>query len=256
MPHCPQCGRLVSLLRGDCPECSGELRVEPSGSQSVTSSAVELADRQASLEPAPSAARVTERPRQKMVARFANCAEAGYFADELAAELDIDVEIVPIEDFHSIRGTWTTQFALHVAEADAVAAARFLQNLVDRTTDDSPPDSDTDRERLIGAAHGAPPAAAWLPLVLTLAAGSLVYWGLVRAEQRPRPPVIVRGPHAAKGPPELWRMLSRSSEPWVQPAGPQQPARRLEFDPQGRTALLREDTDGNGTFDREQRFTW
>lgn len=250
MPHCPQCGRLVSQLSGECPACGIKLRTvdESTARQASPPPVEETARAEAATPPT---AQVTERPPQKMIARFANCAEAGYFADELSAGLDTDVEIIPLEDFDSIHGTWSTQFALKVAETEAVAAAQFLRELVDSTTDE-----DDNIDRLIQAGLVSPPHTAWLPLVLTLAAGSLVYWGLVRAEQRPRPPVIVRGPHAAKGPPELWHALSASPEPWVQPAGPRQQARKLEFDPQARTALLREDTDGDGTFDREQRFTW
>lgn len=182
------------------------------------------------------------------VARFRNGAEAGYFADELTRTTGIETEILVRERFDGVHAVWAIDYVLLVAREEAPRAAEELRSLVESTSDEESGSSE-------GGARSDLPVGVWVPLILTLAAGSIACFGIERAERRPKPPaLVVRDPRDP--PAELWRHLNSSSGPWIQGAGDGTPPRRLTLDRASHTVLVEEDTDRDGKFDRQRRFSW
>jgi hypothetical protein len=181
------------------------------------------------------------------IARFQNGAEAGFFADELNRRTGIETDVLTRERFDAVHALWTVDFLLTVSRDRADEAPRLLQELVDATGDE-------ELDEAIPSANGLDLlGGVWVPLIITLAAGSIVCFGIDRADHRPRPPALVVGD--GRKPAELWDVLSARPGPWVQPldAGGE---RRLTLDREHHTALLQEDQDGDGQVDREWEFSW
>lgn len=63
------------------------------------------------------------------IARFANAAEAGYFAHELAHRLDFDPVVRSEQDFDAIGGAWRQAYLLCAPEPLANAAAALLHEM-------------------------------------------------------------------------------------------------------------------------------
>lgn len=234
MPRCPDCGQLVSVHEDHCPTCrpaNDERFPVPALAESVA------ADDDNSEE------------RTVAIARFHNGAEAGYFADELAHELNLETQVLAREQFDALHASWSTDYVLLVPESDAERAAQALQQLVKNTDDD-----EADHDGLLDSENTTRTASGpiWVPLILTLAAGSLAYWGVEKVEQRPRPPALVN--RDRRPPPDLMRTLGKLPGPWVQKEGPL--TRELQIHPESNTATLREDRDGDGRFEREWEYSW
>lgn len=220
MPICPQCGQRHGSSHSLCPGC---LHDDPN-----------------------SEAHAGEADRGQAIARFQSGAEAGFFADELTRATGIEADVLVREWFDAVHAVWTVDYVLHVSPEHAAQAAQTLQTLVDATGGDATDESSEPRVTDI-------PAGAWVPLILTLAAGSIACFGIEHLDQRPRPPALVVGD--ARKPPELWEILGATHGPWVQQlegGG----ARRLTLDRDNRTAVLVEDHDGDGQVDREWEFSW
>jgi hypothetical protein len=180
------------------------------------------------------------------IARFQNGAEAGFFADELYRTTGIETEVMAREHFDAVHAAWSIDYLLLAAEASASQGAQALRTLVASTDDDPACDVDSERKDL--------PGGLWMPLILTLAAGSIACWGVERAEQRPRPAALVdRDPRL---PPDLWHVLGSTPGPWHQTGVNGVGTRELTVDRDRQTALLREDHDGDGAFDFEWHFDW
>ncbi len=90
----------------------------------------------------------------------------------------------------------------------------------------------------------------WVPILLTtLAAGSVAYWGVKKIEENPRPPVLRNEQGQKVG--DIWDVLMGTDGPWIQHVGQDGDGiRLLRLRPDG-TAILQEDRDGDGRFERE-----
>jgi hypothetical protein len=178
-------------------------------------------------------------------ARFRSGAEAGYFADELTRETGIEIEVAIRERFEGTHAGWTLDYVLHAPAEETDRAVHALQTLVRNENERDSEGNHSPAER--AESRGVP----WMPLVLTLAAGSIAFWGGERIEQRQRPPALVdRDPRV---PPNLWHLLGATRGAWIQ-RGNDGSTRELTLDSDRRKAVLREDHDGDGAFDRELRF--
>jgi hypothetical protein len=229
MSHCPHCGQTHLLSSQLCPEC------HPNHANSETHEDGGVS------APGEGDCRVA-------IARFQNGAEAGYFADELTRETQLEAEVVARERFDAVHAAWSVDYLLLVDRPHAERAARMLQTLVDATG------GETDEERAPDSPSGDLPGRIWVPLILTLAAGSIACFGIERVDQRARPPaLVVRDP---REPPELWEILAAARGSWVQKIEGRRGLRELTLDPETRTARLREDRDGDGRFDGEWEFSW
>lgn len=231
MPRCPDCGFLISVHQTHCPACSRE---GASDDESCEAAADASAETPSNLG------------KRVAVARFQNGAEAGYFAEELAHETGIDVQIVAREQFNHM---WCTDYVLTVPEADAQTAAEVLRGLVQDTSDD---ETQLDDAGALPAERLSLAGTMWISVMVTLAAGSLAWWGMHRLDQRPRPPALVV--RERRPPPDLYDFLKSSPSPWVQRDG--SGVRELQIDPATRAATVREDRDGDGQFERRWEFNW
>ena len=177
------------------------------------------------------------------VARFQSAAEAGYFADELESLESIRAILTSVDDFNAAAGSWSATIHLRVAADEAKRAAAALRDLVAATSDDS--DGSKQHEHvpanfeLAGEPISRP--IAWLPIVLSFAAGSAALFAVQSVEK-----AAAREQRGDATP--LLNALSDSRRPWVQrlPGGGE---RELRTDSAG-ALVLREDLDADGRFER------
>lgn len=276
MIQCTHCGRLVDRTQSECPNCF----------KPIAESSQHFDDPSALLSedaPAESAARpdlLSQREEggfedeqftgpMAPVARFSNAAEAGYFAHELMDRGGIPCSITVEENFDAVCGYWSAKFVLAVPQDQANTAAEVLKQLleqtemeerdekafVDREASRMQPTSGTlvtDDERLHVEGPLEDSGVNWVPIVLTLAAGSAVFWGIRRLQDQPK----VEVPHRPLGAhhDDLWDHLATPSRPWVQPMENGQGQRRLWIDPEAHSAVIQEDADGDGRFETEIRI--
>ena len=238
---CPNCGHVVPL---PTPVRNSACRCHSSGDVSET-------DAQTAVENG-------DRP----IARFANAAEAGYFAHELAHRLDFEPVVRAEQDFDATSGTWRCAYLLCAPESLADAAAALLhemcgeeENHSRRTLHESDRDSVSSRfdpytmeddggqfERLATRRSLVP----WASLLLTVAAGSVVFWS---GRHAGRPPVVPRRQDAL-----LKELLATPGRPWQQPLEQPGSLRQLTVSDDRQSILLQEDRDGDGQFEHERRF--
>jgi hypothetical protein len=249
MSRCAHCSRRIVERQDFCPHCFASVK-DPSA----------RAERATSDEPG---ALANQEPLAT-IAGFQNAAEAGYFAHELMHRTALPVELSLDNTFDGIHGYWRTRFLLGVPAAEAERAAATLQELIDESEAE-----DWQPAALRGELPGAEPAEdvfafepvnerttaeessiPWTPIVLTLAAGTIVMWGVRKLNDVPARQGVAPM-NAAE--PALWEDLSRSSKPWVQQLD-NGGVRELHIDDTSREAVLREDADGNGHFERQQGF--
>ena len=236
MPFCLRCGGGHETRHQICADCRHEDEVMPATS-------ARSSDR---LPNEPGADDEFGESRVA-IARFQSGAEAGYFADELTRQTGVETDVLTRERFDAVHAAWTVDYILLVSPDRAEEAPRLLQELVDASGDD-------DGEAAQPAAQTADlPAGVWVPLIITLAAGSIACFGIERADQRPRPAGLVIGD--GRKPPELWEILGATPGSWEQKRD-DGGVRRLTLDREQRTALLTEDHDGDGRVDREWKFSW
>lgn len=242
MQRCPHCGWPAD--GHDCPHCVAAAAVGvPSGRD-----AAEVADSAAD--------------DWQVVARFGNAAEAGYFANELEYAIDCEPRLEQRDDFDPVHHFWRTSYVLSVPDDHADTAVVQLRRILDGEPIESSaaPAARVASSRLAGRAadamhDGAPDDDAngesginWVPIVLTIAAGSLVLWAGKKAPplRRPAPP-----DDALRV--DFWDALGRDRAPWVQ-RSETDGVRELVIDAATGHAVLREDRDGDGQFEHEVRY--
>lgn len=227
MRRCPACGRSVHQQSAFCDTCL--VPIDPS--------------------PADDAAVADDyHGPMKAIARFRHVAEAGYFAYELREREGVPVRIAPDESFDAIDGIWSSAFVLMVPEASAAHLAHRLDELVRATQGEDEPwtespsrgeDWDVAPERGVN----------WVPIVLTLTAGSIAFWMFRQVHDQPRA-AAAQAAEKDRVPDELWDALGGSREPWVQRIERGPGTREVWIDRNRRSALIREDRDGDGNFER------
>jgi hypothetical protein len=249
MPICPQCGLQHGLSHSLCPGCGEDDHRLPcqnsSGDDSSGNNACVSTDLNENLFELE--ADGEDEEGGVAIARFQSGAEAGYFADELTRQTGIEADVLVRERFDAVHAAWTVDYILMVSPIHAQEAPRALQSLVDATGDDA-------GEESAGRSVSDLPAGVWVPLILTLAAGSIACFGIDQLDQRPRPPALVV--RDGRKPPELWEILGATNGPWVQQLEGGRGTRKLTLNPDDRTAVLEEDHDGDGHVDREWEFSW
>ncbi len=248
MPRCAHCGGLIAGRPECCPECSSPLR----DMSDVWPVAGEWDEPHAN-EPQADDPPVT-------IARFQNVAEAGFFAHELIHRESLAVQLRVEESFDAISGYWKSRFLLSVPESQAKSAALILQQMVEQTEADpwEPEQSafgldvvSMDSRRRTHNAPSDEGSIHWLPIVLTLAAGSFVLWGVRKFQEQPqrRDRAPVGREHN-----DPWVDLSAHAKPWVQMLDDGRGVREFWIDAERDEAVLREDADGNGIFEKQVRF--
>lgn len=256
MSDCPTCGRPQPSGYENCPDCrraghhprrADRPRVDLEESSEVAGPDECVAEPPAGLAAEDSQPESSELPARVPIARFQNGAEVGFFADELTRETGIEVEVLAREKFDAVHAVWSIDYLLLVERAQAERAARALQALVESTGGEMGDEPEST------ARASDIPGGVWVPLILTLAAGSIACFGIERGDHRPRAPALVVGD--ARRSPELRQLMGAARGNWVQPLDGGPGIRQLTLDPDRGTAVLREDEDGDGQFEREQSFS-
>jgi hypothetical protein len=239
MPRCPECGRLFDT-QGLCQRC--DQRHGSDSNAGARDAAIDAAD------------------DWRTVARFGNAAEAGYFANELEFAIGCEPRLVQRDDFDAAHHFWRTSYVLSVPEQLAELAATQLRRILDgepgeaaALTSRELPRQDRRREfgyEPTSADAGTPSGINWVPIVLTLAAGSLVLWA-GKKQHAPRRPAAPDDAQRV----DIWDALDRDQLPWVQRSNEGNGGvRELVVDAASGQALLREDRDGDGVFESETRY--
>jgi hypothetical protein len=254
MPQCPHCSERFFGHPEFCPDCSEPLTETLFDEQNFrTETEFEFG------EDVPDEAIVS-------VARFHNAAEAGYFSHELMLSEEIPSIVKIDEHFDALSGGWATRFLLLVPERFAENAVASLQRLVEKSNSEESHEEETRKtfratseemepfgdEMEFDRAPAIESGVNWVPIVLTLAAGSAAFWGVRKIQDRPQP-------HANAAPvgarqQDLWERLSGSPEPWVQQLEGGRHTRRIQFETEDNVVIIREDGDGDGHFEKEHRI--
>ena len=225
MRRCPACGRSVHKQSAFCESCLAPVDSSPAD------------------EPV---ADDYHGPMQA-IARFRHVAEAGYFAYELREREGVPVRVAPDDNFDAMDGSWSSSFVLMVPEASAAPMAQRLDELVRATQGDE--EIWTDRPGDPEEWDVAPESGVnWVPIVLTLTAGSLAFWMVRQVHDQPR--AAAQAAAGQRLPDDLWDALGGTREPWVQRSENGAGTRELAIDRSRRSAVIREDRDGDGVFER------
>jgi hypothetical protein len=234
MSYCPECGRPLLVRQKFCLKCSRDRDANEDGLPEE--------------DPSAAAASGDLGLDRVMIARFQNGAEAGYFADELTRAAAIETEVLARERFDGVHAAWSVDYILLVDRPHAERAARLLQSLVEATGGDAEGDATDESSR------SDVPGGVWVPLILTLAAGSIACFGIERVDHRARPPALVL--HDRRDASDLWTVLAATRGTWTQTLEGGPGVRELTLDPETDSASLKEDLDGDGRFDREWDFSF
>lgn len=245
MPRCRSCASLLAHDAEFCPHCSTPIGGDvPSGSPQDGASS--LRD-----EPPPIDGKLVP------IARFTNVAEAGFFCHELMYRLSIPVRMAAEENFDALSGHWWSRYVLSVSEAVADQATMALQQLVEQTSggdDEAASTLDPPEEEFSPLEEAFEDGAGvnWVPIILTLAAGSVVFWGVRKLHDQPR--AILAAPIRLQHN-ELWDYVSEDEPaPFVQHLEDGRGRRELRFEPDRRRIVIREDRDGDGRYEKEFSF--
>ena len=262
MRRCAHCGQPCASQQDRCPTCAHTLVQQPRPRD----------DRNEQMQLGrPLESDSAERPDGDdvwvAVAAFASIAEAGYFAHELKYAEHIPTRIEVDENFDALSGGWSARFVLAAPQSMVEQAADMLHDMIEQpgyaenvaeTELESEPKSRDHHVRSVDdSVEGADALAEssrmnWIPIVLTITAGSVVFWGLREFEQRPR---IKRHQAEMRVAPVgavrsgFWKRLDTSSGPWVRRLEDGRGTRELWIDTRRNRATLREDADGDGHFE-------
>ena len=157
------------------------------------------------------------------------------------------------DDFDAVGGVWSTRFLLVVPRDQAAPALAVLRHQLEEPDDmtDSRPSGQRWSVASAQSAAAETTGVNWVPIVLTLAAGSAAFLGVRRVNEH----IEAGPPRGLRGQPsDLWAEIGGSNTPWVQQTVNQRGTRELWIDAQSGTAILREDADGDGEFERRQVF--
>lgn len=265
MPRCTHCGRDFVAWDDICPDCG-----KPADEMSIDAEGTRNADRgEFASSPDDGTAQVYSGP-MAVIARFRSAAEAGYFSHELM-HVGIPVTLTADDSFDALGGYWSTRFVLAVPQKLAESAAQELQELIEATNIDGFADADYGESKddladdepseeyrpdlyPMSEMPGEPMGSGvnWVPIVLTLTVGSIAFWAVRKADEQPLPamnPIRAGEQHR-----ELWNTLATDPSPWVQKSENDRHIRELSFDRHTGSAILREDTTGDGVYDRETLF--
>ena len=239
MSRCPSCGIRLEYDHDSCPQCERPL-TPPRDSHGVGDGP----------SPDDRESRFTGDEPLKTIAKFANAAEAGFFAHALTATEDLPVMIHAEENFDAISGYWSTRYLLEVPERIAESAYRSLQSLIARTETEDIMESvvpagtrwETERFAMTDFRDrsfdttAAESGVRWGPIVFSLAAGSLAFFGLQALQPAVNPRNDV--PHGERRK-DLWEQMSRPSKPWTQSLNGNR-RRELRFNAKRTRAVIRE----------------
>lgn len=200
---------------------------------------------QASVCPACGRRIAAEEPlKWTSVARLANLAETGYFADLLQAD-GVPTNVEQRSEFDAVDGTWRTQYVLQVPEGRAVEAADSLKRELALGEDEPALAGRSEDWRRASAEHAPSGISVWKPLALMLVASGLAYCAGRSGIERPP---VARPTHDG-----LLKVLNGLPENTVFQAEQGGAQLRLTVG-EDDTVFLEEDFDRDGQWDRRRMY--
>jgi len=194
-----------------------------------------------------------------IIAQFAHAAEAGFFADELATNGNMET-VVELEDhFDAISGTSVIKYQLKVAEENSKQAAELLHKLIEQNPleeydeyldSENANFTDDDNETKTQEENHE---SSLMPVVLVLSVGLLLFWTFKNQLENVFNPAEPASDASLVGE-DFWREAETTSEPWVQQTESGSGSRQLWIHSDKRQIILREDKDGDGQFENSSRF--
>ncbi len=281
MLSCSKCGQFISEGESHCPTCARPLEA----SMRADAWRTRVEPRDLVLDDS------TEHPLVP-IARFRNVAEAGYFANELSNRHAITTTLTTNEDFDALSGYWNSQFVLSVPEPMSETARLALQSLIeaadsddvfdsnldentgtDRTASDTDERTDRDwqtvpdtsfsdfttdhsvfdeRSTILQDVVVEDSNVNWVPIMLTLAVGTVAFWAARRVAFQPDPAVMAAPAKHQQF--DFWDELSQEPAPWTQRIRGGPGTRQMLIDSKRNSVIIREDLDGDGDFETETSF--
>jgi|GEM_PF-2659332 hypothetical protein len=202
------------------------------------------------------------------LARFQFAADAGFFADELKNQHSIKATVKLEENFEASAGQWSVTYVLAVPVEQADEAIPRLRQLIEDSqpnefggpgiADDRPaaPPIEADEDGDSTFRPDAPETGSgfhipgWV-LLLVISCGA-VYLFRSRPEKDPAPAPQAASESLTDEQLFFRELLSNSPEPWVrqtEDGGRQE----ISFEESTGTMRIREDTDGDGSFEIDRR---
>jgi len=203
------------------------------------------------------------------LARFQFAADAGFFAEELKTQHSIAATVKLEEDFEASAGQWSVAFILAVPVEQADEAIPRLRQLIEESqTGDyegvadelnrpSAPAGETDDDsestfRLDATSTGSGFRIPGWVLLLVVSCGAVI---LFKSRPEEVPQAAPQEAPARLTDEQLFfrQLFSTSSEPWVRETG-DGGRQVISFDESSETMRVREDTDGDGSFEIDRRI--
>ncbi|MEQ8791857.1 MAG: hypothetical protein RIC55_36710 [Pirellulaceae bacterium] len=182
--------------------------------------------------------------RWTSVARLANLAETGYFADLLQAD-GVPTNVLHHSEFDAVDGAWRSLYVLQVPEGRAAEAAESLRRELELTDDAASESWSGESWRRASGQHAPSGVSVWKPVALMLVASGLAYCAGRTGMERPP---VARPTHD-----ELLKALHDLPRDTVFRSDDGQTERKLMVGPDG-TVILEEDDDLDGRPNRLRIF--
>ncbi|MEQ8846321.1 hypothetical protein [Botrimarina sp.] len=177
------------------------------------------------------------------VARVASAAEAGYLV-ALLEEAGVAAVSRPDESFNAATGEWVAAYRLSVPEDDVVLAAQVLRD-----------EAASQAEELASEAAAAGAVNPWKMLgVLAVVVAAGAVWTAERNDGPLRPRAAGMRRPAFTPLAALSQAVGPRGAEFVAEPMPNEPDRRLRYDPAAKAWVLSIDADHDGRFERRLRF--
>ena len=180
----------------------------------------------------------------KAVARVTNLAEAGFLANDLTS-CGIESRIFASENFSAVTGRWSVAYLVQVSSHRATAArAQICEHLSGREMDSS---TDQDQE-LAGHEDRSVSPVFWQAIALMVLAGMASFMvGQHLGGAHRQPDAVPRGS-------SLPAVVGSIGRPFETQSVAGNPGQRLWFNSRQQSWYLETDSDGDGEFERRDRF--
>ena len=198
------------------------------------------------------------------LARFQFAADAGFFADELKNQHSIKATVKLEENFEASAGQWSVGYVLAVPVEQVDEATPRLRQLIEESRSDdygglgrpAVPPVETDEDEDSTFRPDAPDTGSgfhipgWV-ILLVISCGAVVLFKS-RPEKNPAP--VPQDAPAQLTDEQLFfrELFSTSPEPWIRETG-DGGRQEISFEERTGTMRIREDTDGDGSFEIDRR---
>jgi hypothetical protein len=183
------------------------------------------------------------------IARFAWASEAGYFSHEMGLRTSFENRILWEDQSDAIHGFWQGAYLLQVPPDWADEARALFRQLLDENIERAQPANDSSEFDGADSVPFDPQSSFtinWVPIILTLTAGSVAAFGYQVWSRHGERPAVAR----EESPDEL--EAPREGERLFVADGPEDGRWSVRLDAAGESMILLEDIDGDRRPDRRR----